>query len=193
MATTPLSLDLGAGVLIGFGLSGCSFNLVSVRLQQTAAAGAARHRARRRNGCRLVRAIPVCAVRRRHDRQFRLAVRAFGVCRPDAADPAAVAGALDAAHGGHHGRARRRPAIVQDGAGGSVRASFLCASGARLLHLRFSARLHHGAFARLSFRSGHTRIDRRLGSSRRSACSTSSVRSASAGCRTCFRSATSCR
>jgi MFS family permease len=27
-ATTPLSLDLGAGVLIGFGLSGCSFNLV---------------------------------------------------------------------------------------------------------------------------------------------------------------------
>jgi MFS family permease len=27
-ATTPLSLELGAGVLIGFGLSGCSFNLV---------------------------------------------------------------------------------------------------------------------------------------------------------------------
>jgi MFS family permease len=27
-ATTPWSLDLGAGVLIGFGLSGCSFNLV---------------------------------------------------------------------------------------------------------------------------------------------------------------------
>src|SRR5580698_5623625 len=27
-ATTPLSLDLGAGVLVGFGLSGCSFNLV---------------------------------------------------------------------------------------------------------------------------------------------------------------------
>jgi MFS family permease len=27
-ATTPLSLDFGAGVLIGFGLSGCSFNLV---------------------------------------------------------------------------------------------------------------------------------------------------------------------
>src|SRR5882757_1920913 len=27
-ATTPSSLDLGAGVLIGFGLSGCSFNLV---------------------------------------------------------------------------------------------------------------------------------------------------------------------
>jgi MFS family permease len=26
--TTPLSLDMGAGVLIGFGLSGCSFNLV---------------------------------------------------------------------------------------------------------------------------------------------------------------------
>jgi MFS family permease len=27
-AATPLSLDLGAGVVIGFGLSGCSFNLV---------------------------------------------------------------------------------------------------------------------------------------------------------------------
>jgi MFS family permease len=27
-STTPLSLELGAGVLIGFGLSGCSFNLV---------------------------------------------------------------------------------------------------------------------------------------------------------------------
>src|ERR1700716_4663541 len=27
-ASTPGSLDLGAGVLIGFGLSGCSFNLV---------------------------------------------------------------------------------------------------------------------------------------------------------------------
>ena len=27
-AATPLSLDLGAGVLIGFGLSGCSFNMV---------------------------------------------------------------------------------------------------------------------------------------------------------------------
>jgi MFS family permease len=27
-ATTPAALDLGAGVLIGFGLSGCSFNLV---------------------------------------------------------------------------------------------------------------------------------------------------------------------
>ena len=27
-STTPLSLDIGAGVLIGFGLSGCSFNLV---------------------------------------------------------------------------------------------------------------------------------------------------------------------
>ncbi|MGA7810388.1 MFS transporter [Bradyrhizobium sp.] len=27
-ATSPLSLDLGAGVLVGFGLAGCSFNLV---------------------------------------------------------------------------------------------------------------------------------------------------------------------
>ena len=28
LSSTPLSLDIGAGVMIGFGLSGCSFNLV---------------------------------------------------------------------------------------------------------------------------------------------------------------------
>src|SRR4029079_1204020 len=33
-STTPLSLDLGAGVLIGFGLSGCSFNLVLSAFRQ---------------------------------------------------------------------------------------------------------------------------------------------------------------
>ncbi len=27
-SSTPLSLDLGAGVMVGFGLAGCSFNLV---------------------------------------------------------------------------------------------------------------------------------------------------------------------
>ena len=36
-ATTPGALDLSAGVLIGFGLSGCSFNLVHRRLRQAAA------------------------------------------------------------------------------------------------------------------------------------------------------------
>ena len=42
-------------------------------------------------------------------------------------------------------------------------------------------------------RSGHARVRPAAGSSRRSACSISSARSASAGCRTCFQSATSCR
>ena len=51
----------------------------AVGVQQIAAAGEARHRARRRHRGRLVRAIPVRAVRRGDDRQFRLAVGADGV------------------------------------------------------------------------------------------------------------------
>ena len=66
-ASTPLSLDLGAGVLIGFGLSGCSFNLVLSAFTKLLPPEA-RARARRRHRGRLVRAIPVCAVRRRDDR-----------------------------------------------------------------------------------------------------------------------------
>ena len=69
----------------------------AVGVQQAAAAGAARPRARRRHRGRIVRAIPVRAVRRRDDRQFRLADGADGVRRPDAADRAAVAGAGNAA------------------------------------------------------------------------------------------------
>ena len=69
----------------------------AVGVQQAAAAGEARPCARRRHRGRLVRAIPVRAVRRRDDRQFRLAGGADGVRLPDAADRAAVAGARDAA------------------------------------------------------------------------------------------------
>ncbi|MEY9319232.1 MFS family permease [Bradyrhizobium elkanii] len=98
-STTPLSLDIGAGVLIGFGLSGSSFNLVLSAFSKLLPPRAARHRARRRHRRGLVRPIPVRAVRRRDDRQFRLADRAPRVWRADAADPAAVAGALDAAGG----------------------------------------------------------------------------------------------
>ena len=69
----------------------------AVGVQQAAAAREARHRARRRHRGRLVRAIPVRAVRRRDDRQFRLAGGADGVRAADAADRAAVAGDRDAA------------------------------------------------------------------------------------------------
>ena len=53
----------------------------AVRVQQAAAARAAGHCAWRRNRRGIVRAIPVRAVRRRHDRQFRLAGGADGVRR----------------------------------------------------------------------------------------------------------------
>ena len=69
----------------------------AVGFQQAAAGGEARPCARRRHRGGLVRAIPVRAVRRRDDRQFRLAGGADGVRFPDAADRAAVARARDAA------------------------------------------------------------------------------------------------
>ena len=72
-AATPLSLDLGAGVLIGFGLSGCSFNLVLSAFCKLLPPERRGHRAWRRHRGRIVRAIPVRAVRRGDDRQFRLA------------------------------------------------------------------------------------------------------------------------
>src|SRR3982075_364226 len=40
-AATPLSLDVGAGVVIGFGLSGCSFNLVLSAFSKLLPAGGA--------------------------------------------------------------------------------------------------------------------------------------------------------
>ena len=96
-AATPLSLDIGAGVLIGFGLSGCSFNLVlsafskllpperrGIALGAGTAAGSF--------GQFLFAPFGVA-----HDRQFRLAGGADGVRRADAADHPAVAGARDAA------------------------------------------------------------------------------------------------
>ena len=53
----------------------------AVGLQQAVAAREARHRARRRHRRRIVRPVPVRAVRRRHDRQFRLAGRAHRIWR----------------------------------------------------------------------------------------------------------------
>ena len=78
----------------------------AVGVRQAAAAGAARHRVRRRHRGGLVRPVPVRAARRRADRQFRLAAGADGLRRPDAADRAAFARAVDAA--GDVGRTCRR-------------------------------------------------------------------------------------
>ena len=137
----------------------------AVGVQQAAAARAAGRGARRRNRRRIVRAVPVRAVRRGDDRQFRLADGADGIRRSDAADRTAVAGARHPARDFGQ-RARSDPAVVQDGAGGSVRPSLLCLARARLLHLRLSTGFHHRASAGLSRRSRYSCADRRLGNRR---------------------------
>ena len=164
-AATPLSLDIGAGVLIGFGLSGCSFNLVlsafskllpperrGIALGAGTAAGSF--------GQFLFAPFGVAMI---DNFGWQTALMVFAGA--DAADRSAVAGAGDAAC--DLGRcAGGGPAVVQDGAGGSVRPSLLCAAGAGLLHLRLSARLHHRASAGLSGRSRHAGANRRLGDRR---------------------------
>ncbi len=62
---TPGMLYLSAGVLIGFGLSGCSFNLVIGAFGKLLPESWRSLRLRRRHGGRLVRPVPVLAARRR--------------------------------------------------------------------------------------------------------------------------------
>ena len=95
--TSPITLQVTAGVLVGLGLSGCSFNLVIAAFgkllddrYRMIAIGAG-------HGRRLVRAIPVRAVRRRADRQRRLAAGLAGVRRAAAVDRSDGARARDAA------------------------------------------------------------------------------------------------
>src|SRR6266513_1128022 len=87
-AATPLSLDL--------------------------AAGAARSGAWFRHRGRLIRSVPVRAVRRGVDRQFRLANGVAGIRSSDAADRSTLARAC---HPGRDNekRAGCRPAVIQDG------------------------------------------------------------------------------
>ena len=95
--TTPVTLQLSAGVLIGFGLSGCSFNLVIAAFGKLLAGALAHAGVRRRHRGGLVRPVPVLAARRRADRLRRLAERAGHLRRPAAAHRAVVARARDAA------------------------------------------------------------------------------------------------
>ena len=104
----------------------------AVGVQQAAAARKARPCARRRHRGRLVRTIPVRAVRRRDDRQFRLAGGADGIRFPDAPDRAAVAGHRDTCVDSSASMGLPRTSNRQDRAGGGVRPSLL-----RLLVLGF--------------------------------------------------------
>ena len=161
-AATPLSLDIGAGVLIGFGLSGCSFNLVlsafskllppekrGLALGAGTAAGSF--------GQFLFAPFGVALI---DNFGWQAALTVFALLMLLIV-PLSLALATPPATSAEC--ARRGSAIVQDGAGGSLRPSLLRAAGARLLHLRLPARLHHRASAGLSGRSRHSGANRRLG------------------------------
>ena len=159
-ATDPLTLDLSAGVLIGFGLAGSSFNLVlsafgklvpeewrAMSLGAGTAAGSF--------GQFLFSPLA------------RLLIDAFGWQQALLVFAAGMLLILPlslalATPRASQGTGKARAAIAQAGAFGSLRASLLCAAGARLLHLRLPARLHHRASAGLSGRSRPLRRGRRL-------------------------------
>ena len=108
--TRSLTLDLSAGVMIGFGLAGCSFPMVIGALGKLVPENWRALRVRRRHRVGLVRAVPLFAAGAFADRGVLLADRAAGLRRHHAAGAAAVAGAGDAA--GRAGRRRRQAAIV---------------------------------------------------------------------------------
>ena len=176
-STSPGMLTLSAGVLIGFGLSGCSFNIVlgafgkllpeswrSMAFGIGTAAGSF--------GQFLFSPIAV-AIMGPFGWQVALYIFAGVVLlivplRNGARDPA-------------RSRARRHPerpgaAVAQGRAGGSVRPPQLRAAGARIFHLRLPACLHHRAPAGLSDRPRPCRRRSAAGPWRPSACSTSSAR-----------------
>ncbi len=170
-STTPTMFTLSAGVLIGFGLSGCSFNLVigafgklvpekwrSLAFGAGTAAGSfgqflfspfARFLI---DGIGWQNALLVFAVL-----LLLILPLSIALATPTADKMPAGQGA--------GAKQSARQALV-----GSVRSSLLRAAGARLLHLRLSARLRHRASAGLSARSRPEQRDRRAGPSPSSAC-----------------------
>ena len=144
-ATTPLMLDLSAGVLIGFGLAGCLVRHRALGIRQASARALALARLRWRRRRRLVRPVPLCAGHGVADRCHRMAADAGDVRGRHAGGAAAWS------------RARERnregcgigAAIVGCRAVGGFRTPFLCAARARLLHLRLPAGIHHRASAGL--------------------------------------------
>ena len=159
-ATTLIGLDLTAGVLIGFGLAGCSFPMVIGALGKLVpdswrgfafGAGTAAGSFGQFLYSPLAHSLIAGVL---------LADRAADLRRHAAAGAAAVARAGDAAAGCRRGC--RQAAIVASGADRSVRPSQLRAAGAGLLHLRLPARLRHRAPAVLSGRPRARRRRRRM-------------------------------
>ena len=163
-ANSIVALDLSAGVLIGFGLAGCSFPMVVGALGKLVPESWRAFAFGAGTAAGSFGQFLFSPLAHRADRHVLLADRAPGVRRHDAAGAAAVAGAGDAAAGG--GRRRAAPAVRQAGVGRGVRPSELCAARARLLHLRLPTRLRHRASAVVSARPRarrrHRRLDHRL-------------------------------
>src|SRR5579859_1686904 len=136
-ATNAPVLDVSAGALIGFGLSGCSFQVLLAAFGKLMPPQW-RSRAFGLGTGRLVRPISLLAGGGRVDGRRRLADHADDFCRQHARHRAAVDRADDAARRQHQGRGA---AIVAPGDRRSLRPSLLCALGARLFHLRIPARL----------------------------------------------------
>src|SRR5207237_2239351 len=104
------------------------------------------------DGGGLVWTIPVLAARCQPDGSIRLAVDAGDLCRHHADRGAALAG-LDGATQDTRCPGRSAGAIGDAGAHRSIRASLLCAAGARLLHLRLPTRFRDRAPAVVPARS----------------------------------------
>ena len=161
-ATTPAMVHLSAGVLIGLGLSGSAVPMVIGALGKILPESWRYVVVRRGDGGGLVRPVPVLADCRAPDGRLRLAADAGDLLVRPAAGDSAVDDADCAAQARRCAVGGRAAAIVDEGAVGSVRPPFLCAAGARLLHLRLPARVRHRASAELSRRSRHLGRDRRL-------------------------------
>ncbi len=165
-ATTPGMLYLSSGVLIGFGLSGCSFNLVissfgkllpeswrSLAFGAGTASGSFGQFLFSPLGVYLIDAFGWQAAIEIFAGLLLLIVPlAIAIATPRSDAPA------PARHGAERGAEPDLPA----GLGRGLRPPLLHPAGARLLHLRLPARLRHPAPARLPDGPRPLRRDRRL-------------------------------
>ena len=191
-SSTPGMLDLSAGVLIGFGLAGCSFTVVIGAFGKLVPPKLALVRVRRRHRGRLVRPIPVFAARGCADRWFgwQTALLIFAGLMLLVMPLSLALATPEPAATGARGAG---PAIGQAGADRSLRPPQLRAAGARLLHLRLPARFRHRPSAVLSDRPRASGRGRRLDHRpHRPVQHRRLARVGLAGQRAC-RSATSCR
>ncbi len=150
LATTPLTLILAAGVLIGTGLSGLTVLGRRRRARPRVSAGKAQHGARHLGGRGIVRPVRAAAGDAVADFAHRLVRRPVRARGRRAADDPAVGVAVRAAP-----RDRTRvPAVGGAGDARGARPPRLHAAYDRLLRLRLPGRVRRRAPARVSRRQG---------------------------------------